>query len=244
MVPVVRRRPMLYFRFFLLGVLIFSAPAIHSAERYRVLKVEDDYTIVLIYSGVRERVRLIGIDRPPADDPAKPARYYRNDAQRFMKKMLRGRDVRVVPENYRRDMYGRLLAYIHLPADQVEEPLACMVGTEDLEIEFNASLIACGYSRVDTHFPFERMDRYARVEKERIEQARVAEEAAVRRTEEAKRRENLEKNFKYVAARKGQRFHRTDCRYAKDIPPEELVKFLTREEALEEAYLPCGLCDP
>lgn len=235
---------MLYFRFFLLGVLIFSAPAIHSAERYRVLKVEDDYTVVLIYHGVRERVRLIGIDRPPANDPAKPARYYRNDFLKFMKKMLRGRDVRVVPENYRRDMYGRLLAYIHLPADQVEEPLACMVGTEELEIEFNASLIACGYARVDTHFPFERMDRYALVEKERIEQARIAEEEAIRKAEEAKRRENLEKYFKYVASKKGQRFHRPDCRYAKEIPPEELVKFLTREEALEEAYLPCGLCEP
>ena len=92
----------------------------------RVLKVEDDYTVVLIYHGVRERVRLIGIDRPPANDPAKPARFYRNDFQKFMKKMLRGRDVRVVPENYRRDMNraSRGIRITQNDMDRIKERLA------------------------------------------------------------------------------------------------------------------------
>lgn len=236
-----------YLKHILFGVFFFLVlPPLDffASDLTRVLRVDDDYSLVVIYHGQRERVRLIGVDRQQEDTAAKPARYYRKGVREFLKKTLQGKNVLVIPENNRRDMYGRLLAYIHLPPDQVEEPLPCLVGTADLAIDVNASLISCGYARVDTRLPFQRMERYAEVEKDRIERERKAEEEAIRKAEEERKKKELEENFKYVASRKGQRFHKPDCRYAKKIPPEDLVKFLTREEAIEEAYLPCGLCDP
>lgn len=47
-----------------------------------------------------------------------------------------------------------------------------------------------------------------------------------------------------VASVSSKKYHRPDCRYAQKIKPENLVSFSGLEEAREEGYLPCKVCNP
>lgn len=40
------------------------------------------------------------------------------------------------------------------------------------------------------------------------------------------------------------KFHRLDCRYVDDIAPEHIVYFKTREEVINQGYIPCKECNP
>jgi len=49
---------------------------------------------------------------------------------------------------------------------------------------------------------------------------------------------------KYVGSIKSNKYHYPDCRYAKEIKPENEIWFKTEEEALAAGYEPCGACKP
>ncbi len=46
----------------------------------------------------------------------------------------------------------------------------------------------------------------------------------------------------YIASKRGKRFHRPDCRFAKRI--KKRVIFKNRNEALERGLKPCSVCKP
>jgi hypothetical protein len=50
--------------------------------------------------------------------------------------------------------------------------------------------------------------------------------------------------YKYVASKNSQVFHRPDCRSAKRISAENLVFYKTREEAIKAGKRPCKVCSP
>jgi hypothetical protein len=50
--------------------------------------------------------------------------------------------------------------------------------------------------------------------------------------------------YKYVASKSSNIFHRPDCRWAKNISPENLVKYKSREEAIKAGKRPCKSCRP
>jgi hypothetical protein len=50
-------------------------------------------------------------------------------------------------------------------------------------------------------------------------------------------------NF-YVASKNSKVFHRPDCRWAKRIAPKNLVRYKTREEAVNDGKRPCKICKP
>ena len=48
----------------------------------------------------------------------------------------------------------------------------------------------------------------------------------------------------YVGSRNKMKFHRIDCRYAKEIEEYNSEDFETRYEAIEEGFKPCKVCKP
>jgi micrococcal nuclease len=88
-----------------------SGPA---AVRAYVVRVIDGDTIEARFDGRVEDVRLIGVDTPETVKPGTPVQCFGPRASRFEHQLLEGRQVRLVFGVERRDVYGRLLAYVHL----------------------------------------------------------------------------------------------------------------------------------
>ena len=80
----------------------------------RVMRVVDGDTIEVRLDGHSEDVRLIGIDTPETVKPDTPVQCFGERASHFTKRRLTGRQVRLVFGVERRDVYGRLLAYVYV----------------------------------------------------------------------------------------------------------------------------------
>jgi micrococcal nuclease len=85
-----------------------------AAAIARVVRVVDGDTIEARIDGEVEDVRLIGVDTPETVKPGTPVQCFGPQASHFTKWQLTGRGVRLVFGVERRDVYGRLLAYLHL----------------------------------------------------------------------------------------------------------------------------------
>ena len=83
----------------------------------RVVRVVDGDTVVVSWGGRRERVRYIGIDTPESVKPGTPVQCYAEAASAANARLVRGREVRLVPDRESRDTYGRLLAYVYRSPD-------------------------------------------------------------------------------------------------------------------------------
>ena len=126
------------------------APAGSSAAA-RVERAVDGDTIVVSLGGREERVRYIGIDTPESVDPNEPVQCFAERASDFNARLVEGRRVRLVFDAERRDVYGRLLAYVYAGGTFV-----------------NAKLVRLGYARTlqiapNTNFAdlFGRLERAA-----------------------------------------------------------------------------------
>ena len=110
----------------------------------------DGDTIIVNIAGVKERVRLIGIDTPETKHPRKPVQYYGKEASMFTANMVEGKKVRLEFDQNQRDRYKRLLAYAYL---------------EDGTF-LNAEIIKQGYGHAYTKFPFKYMNEFRQYERE------------------------------------------------------------------------------
>jgi micrococcal nuclease len=89
----------------------------------RVVRVVDGDTIEARIGGDVEDVRLIGVDTPETVKPGTPVQCFGPRASSFTKHLLSGRTVRLSFGVERRDVYGRLLAYVRLGRRFVEAML-------------------------------------------------------------------------------------------------------------------------
>jgi len=62
-------------------------------------------------------------------------------------------------------------------------------------------------------------------------------------TSRANKNEN-EEEYKYVASRLSRVFHKPDCMWAERIKEENLVKYKTRQQAIDDGKRPCKRCEP
>ena len=229
----------------LFSTLIIS-PAF-STELSKVIRVVDGDTIVIKYQDQDEKARLIGVDTPETVDPRRPVQYFGKEASDFTTKILTGKIIRLEFDQDRRDKYGRLLVYVHLPASQLKHPPSCMMKFKN-EFDFNASLISCGYGHAYTRFPFARMDKYRELER----QARFSNrglwaggDSYEKLFDKAGEKGKSAKEEGYcVASRNSDKFHRPDCKWAMKISQRNLIKFKTREDAIKVGFKPCGVCRP
>ncbi|MFM8561514.1 MAG: thermonuclease family protein [Solirubrobacterales bacterium] len=79
----------------------------------RVERVVDGDTIIVSAPGGSERVRYIGIDTPESVAPGRPVECFGPQASAANRRLVAGREVKVVPGTEERDRYGRLLAYVY-----------------------------------------------------------------------------------------------------------------------------------
>lgn len=79
----------------------------------KVIRVIDGDTIRAIVNDKEVSVRMLLIDTPETRHPSKPKEPYGKEASNFTKEKLKTNSyVYLEYEKYRKDMYGRLLAYI------------------------------------------------------------------------------------------------------------------------------------
>jgi micrococcal nuclease len=103
-------------------VRLGAEPA-RSATAY-VLRAVDGDTIEVRIGGEREDVRYIGVDTPETVKPGTPVQCFGPQAHRFNARLVAHRRVRLVFGEERRDVYGRLLAYVYLDGRFVNAELA------------------------------------------------------------------------------------------------------------------------
>jgi micrococcal nuclease len=113
-----------------------------------VVRVVDGDTIEVLLEGRREDVRYIGVDTPETVKPETPVQCFGRRASDFNHALVERRRVRLVFGVERRDVYGRLLAYVYLGDRFV-----------------NASLLRMGLARTLTIPPNDRFaGRFKRLE--------------------------------------------------------------------------------
>jgi micrococcal nuclease len=116
-----------------------SDPSLPDTATVRVTRVVDGDTIEVDYQGEEEDVRYIGVDTPESVKPDTPVQCYALAASHFNERLVEGEEVRLTFDAERRDVYGRLLAYVHLNKTFV-----------------NAELVRRGYARTLTIPPNDR----------------------------------------------------------------------------------------
>jgi micrococcal nuclease len=109
-------------------------------QRAYVKRVIDGDTIEVSVDDHTDEVRYIGIDTPETVKPGTPIQCFGPQASALNHRLVEGRAVRLVFDSERRDVYGRLLAYVYVGQRFV-----------------NARLVRLGYARTltippnDTH---------------------------------------------------------------------------------------------
>lgn len=232
--------------FFITVLFSLLTSSVSHSELSKVIRVVDGDTIVVDYQGQKEKVRLIGVDTPETVDPRRPVQAYGKEASDFSKKMLTGKKVRLAFDWNKRDKFGRVLAYINLPSDQVKDAPGCMVKSGN-EFDFNASLISCGYGHAYTRFPFAKMEEHRELERKARTLKRglwASEESSGKFSGSAGQKQETLVGIGFVASRDSSKFHRTTCQWAQKISSKNKVRFFSREEAVKAGYKPCGICKP
>ncbi len=93
-------------------------PSPKSENTFLVTKVIDGDTIEVSISGVRFKVRLIGIDTPETVDPRRPVMCFGKKASNETKRLVDGKRVILTKDISDTDKYNRLLRYVYLPIDK------------------------------------------------------------------------------------------------------------------------------
>jgi micrococcal nuclease len=128
----------------------------------RVIRVIDGDTIEARIGDEVEDVRLIGVDTPETVKPGTPVQCFGERASHFTKRRLSGRRVRLVFGVERRDVYGRLLAYVYLANPTLHVPKH--VKSRQREVLFEAMLLRRGLARTLTIAPNDRFGpRFERI---------------------------------------------------------------------------------
>jgi micrococcal nuclease len=112
------------------------------AVEARVVRVVDGDTIVASVEGEDQYVRYIGVDTPETVKPDTPVQCYGERASAENHHLVEGRTVRLVFDRERRDVYGRLLAYVYTTRSGGGAPRFV-----------NATLVRDGYARTLTIAP-------------------------------------------------------------------------------------------
>lgn len=104
-----------------------------ASPEYPVLSVADGDTITVDIDGVKERVRLIGIDAPELH----PAECFGQESADYAAGLLAGKRVQLLRDDSQddRDRYGRLLRYVFLSG----------------EVNVNQTLVKQGFAREYTY---------------------------------------------------------------------------------------------
>lgn len=111
-----------------------------TAMLARVVSIVDGDTIDVVVDGQTHRVRYIGIDTPETKDPRTGVQPYGPEATEANRRLVEGRDVKLVKDVSETDRYGRLLRYVY-----VDVPVG--------QIFVNLELVRQGFAVASTYPP-------------------------------------------------------------------------------------------
>lgn len=124
-----------------------TAQDVTADQVYKVVRVVDGDTVVILIDGKQTRVRLIGVDTPETVHPQKPVEAFGKEASQFTKNLLEGESVYLEYEAgvSRLDKYGRTLAYLYRVPDR---------------LFINQEIIRQGYGHAYTKYPFKYLEAF------------------------------------------------------------------------------------
>lgn len=235
-------------RIVMLASLLFFACSGHlnAQQLFQVKEVIDGDSIVVHYRGKSEEVHMLGVRAPTPSRSKKPANPAARQAKTFTNNILSRKAVRLEFGDEQRNNAGKLIAYVHIPANKVTAPPSCMVKSGPREYDFNASLISCGYAHVQTGIPFARKAQYQKLEKK----ARSAnlgiwkpKASPAKRMKKQVKKEAVKKQY-FVGDKRNRVYHKPDCRKVNQIKPGKRIEFSNKKEARKAGYKPCKSCNP
>ncbi len=96
-------------------------------EKVELLRVVDGDTLIIKKDGIRERLRLIGMDAPESVKPKNPVECFGKEASRHMSALVhkKGNEALFQADlsQGKRDRFGRLLGYIFLDGTNLAEKM-------------------------------------------------------------------------------------------------------------------------
>lgn len=230
---------------------ISSLDSLHRG--YRVVRVIDGDTIVVLINGVETKVRLIGVDTPETVHPQKPVEAFGIEASNFLKGILYNAYVDLAYDDSNiatnhLDKYGRTLAYVIRTSDN---------------LVINEEIIKQGYGHAYVKYPFARMESYVALEKQAREsnaglwgsssssnyqqnsQSAISTQPKqqeptryVEKNNTQPERQNTNDYVVYIT-RTGAKYHRAGCRYLSKSCIET-----TKNSAVSRGYGACKVCNP
>lgn len=110
---------------------IDTAPSVYGpppgAAKAVIIAVVDGDTVTVDFGTNQETIRLLGIDTPEKPGGPRPAECYGQEATDFATDLLpAGTPVLLSRDEAARDLYGRLLAYVHRADDDLFINLALL----------------------------------------------------------------------------------------------------------------------
>lgn len=186
------------------------------AEKSALVRYVIDGDTIVLKNGTKVRYRGINSPEiPHKDTPGEPMGW---EATRRNRQLVRGRLVRLVQDDEKRDRFGRLLAYVFLPDGRMVN-----------EILVREGMAFVCFSKKGS--PFSK--RLLAAQREAIDAGRGIWSIPPVRPEPY-----------YVGNRKTLRFHRPSCPYGKKICKSNRVIFKSRSDACKEGFCRCKKCLP
>ena len=189
-------------------------------EKAYVTRVIDGDTIEVDLNGKAYKVRYIGINSPEYNQP------FGNEATQANSSLVSGKTVILEKDVSETDKYGRLLRYVY-------------VG----DLFVNAHLVKFGWAQASTYPPdVKYSDLFVSLERE----ARENNEGcwAIPEETEEEPPPTTEEEKMFVGSKKSDVYHYPNCRYVKQILPENIIWFTSAEDARNHGYRPCKVCKP
>jgi endonuclease YncB( thermonuclease family) len=186
-----------------------------NAPLYTVKYVYDGDTI-LLHNG--EKVRYLEIDAPEMGFEGKIKEFMADKARHYNHLLVCRKKIRLEFGQYKRDSYGRLLAFVYLERGDM----------------VNGLLVKHGLARV----------RVDDVKTRYFDQLLGHQRHAIKRRLGIWEKGPEDPEPYYIGNSKSLRFHRPECIYAKKISAKNRCRFMDYNQAAWEGLSPCKRCRP
>jgi len=231
-----------------LTALLIIFPILASAGQYRVIRVVDGDTIVVDYQGKHEKVRLLCVNTPESVHPDEKQNIPMGKvASNYAKKKLTGKYVDLEFEgSRRRGNYGRLLTYVFVDGqnfnlDLVKQglsPYYTKYGrSQKYDHEFRSAEKSARKQRLNIWGDPELTKKYLRLKSKWGQSSSAVPEVDHQRSVQTD-------SGAYIGNKRSHKFHRPECRWAKKMSSTNKIFFQSRQEAINQGYVPCKVCNP
>ncbi len=213
------------------SVLVNSA---YRYGNYKVIRVVDGDTLEVDFNGTKEKVRLIGVDTPESVHPnAEKNSEEGKLTSKYTKSKLEGKEVALEFDVQERDRYGRLLAYVWFDGEM-----------------YNKHLLSIGYAKVATYPPnvkyvddFTALQKTAREKKAGL-WAEANSGTSTEKSDAKQENTAVTSESNFIGNVNTKKFHLPNCSSVKNTKESNKVSIKSREDAVNQGYEPCKICNP